>query len=274
MTNFLLTVLRISLIEIFYLTGVILLAGLILGLFERLSNNFMQKSLGRKGILITAWLGTPIHEIGHALMCVIFKHKITSIKLLNTRFENGILGYVEHSYNKNSLYERVGNIFIGLGPIFSGTASLILGLYFLLPHSFDAFKRYLIYGINSDKIDNNLMKSLMKASDTLFKSIFSVNNLRDIKFWIFIMIAICISSHIALSKADIRGAKDGLWVLFVLIFIINLVLRYFSISTAGYIIQIGRYNAHLIAFLIIALIFSAFTLVVSFLCYVLFSMKR
>lgn len=274
MINLLLTVLKISFIEMLYLTGLILLAGLILGLFERLSNDFMQRSLGKKGILITAWLGTPIHEIGHAFMCVIFNHKITNIKLLNTRFENGVLGYVEHSYDPNSVYQRVGNIFIGLGPIFSGTASLILSLYLLLPHSFETFKIYLIHGINNDKIDSNLISALLKAGGTLLRSIFTVNNLSSINFWIFIIIAICISSHIALSRPDMKGAEDGLIVLFTLIFIINLVLRYFSINTTRYIIQLGRYNAHLIAFLMIALIFSFFTLAVSFLCYSLSAVRR
>lgn len=274
MINTLLTVLKISLIEMLYLTGLMLLAGLILGLFERLSDDFMQRSLGRKGILITAWLGTPIHEIGHAFMCVIFNHKITSIKLLDTRFENGVLGYVEHSYDQNNLYQRIGNIFIGMGPIFSGTASLILSLYFLLPHSFETFKTYLVHGINNDKIDSNLISELLKSGGTLLRSIFTMNNVVNVNFWIFIIIAICISSHIALSKPDIKGAEDGLIVLFTLIFIINLVLRYFSISTTHYIIQLGRYNAHLIAFLMIALIFSFFTLAVSFLCYMMFAVKR
>lgn len=272
--DFLLPVLKISIIEIFYLTGSILLAGLILGVFERLSSNFMQRSLGRKGVLITAWLGTPIHEIGHAIMCVIFNHKITRMKLLNTRSENGVLGYVEHSYNPSSIYQRIGNLFIGLGPIFSGIASLIISMYLLLPQSFAVFKKYLISGINTDKIDGNLANTLIKAGSTLIKAIFNTNNLLSFNFWIFIVIAICISSHIALSKADIKGAQDGFLVLFVLIFILNFILRYFSISTTHYVIKLGRYNAHLMAFLMVALIFSAFTLAISSLCYAIFSMRR
>lgn len=274
MTDILLMVFKISVIEMIYLTGVIILVGLILGFFERLSNDFMQRSLGRKGIFITAWLGTPIHEIGHGLMCLIFNHKITRMKLLDTRCENGILGYVEHSYNKNSLYQRIGNLFIGFGPIFSGTASLILGLYFLLPNSFQVFKTYLVHGVDNDKIDINTINSSVNAGIILIKSIFTTNNLSNLNFWIFIIISICISAHIALSTQDVKGAKDGYIVLFVLIFVINLILRSFSISTTNYIIELGRYNAHLIAFLIIALIFSAFTLVVSFLCYGVFSRRR
>ncbi|MBL4936637.1 hypothetical protein JK636_12800 [Clostridium sp. YIM B02515] len=274
MSEIILSVFKISIIEIFYLTGLILIAGLILGLFERVSNNLMQRSLGRKGIFITAWLGTPIHELGHAAMCIIFNHNITRIKLLNTKSENGVLGYVEHSYNPSSLYQRIGNLFIGLGPIFSGIGALIAGMYFLVPRSFKVFKVFVLEGINNDKIDVNLAGSLFKASGVLIKSIFNISNLSSINFWIFIITAVCISSHIALSKADIKGAKDGFIVLFVFIFIINFLLRYFSISTAHFIIQLGRYNAHLISVLLIAIIFSGFTLAISFIFYVSFSVKN
>lgn len=274
MSEIILSVLKISIIEIFYLTGLILIAGLILGVFERVSNNLMQRSLGRKGIFITAWLGTPIHEIGHAVMCVIFNHNITRIKLLDTKSENGVLGYVEHRYNPSSIYQSIGNLFIGLGPIFSGIGALIASMYFLVPRSFKVFKVFVLEGINNDKIDMNLVVSLFKASGVLIKSIFSMSNLSSINFWIFIAAAVCISSHIALSKADINGAKNGFIVLFILTFVINFVLRYFSINTAHYIMQLGRYNAHLIAVLLIALIFSAFTLVISFICYVLFYLKN
>lgn len=274
MSEFFFIVFKMSFIEIAYLIGVILIVGFMLGIMEGLSNNFMQRALGRKGVMLTAWLGTPVHEIGHALMCIIFKHNITEIRLLNTRSDSEVLGYVRHSYNPNSLYQRVGNLFIGLGPIFSGTASLIIALYLLLPKAFNTYKVFLVQGINRDKIDKGTISSIFSAGTTLTKSIFTVPNISNINFWIFLIIAICIASHIALSKADMNGAKDGLLVLFILIFMVNIIMRYFSINTTNYIIRLSRYNAHLIGFLIIALIFSAFTLVFSLLCYGIASLKR
>lgn len=269
-----LVIFKMSFVEILYLTGVILVAGFILGVMERVSSDFMQRAIGRKGVMITAWLGTPVHEIGHALMCIIFRHNITDIKLLNTKTDTEVLGYVKHSYNPNSLYQRIGNLFIGLGPIFSGTAALITALYLLLPKSFNIYKTYLVQGINSDKIDKELLNSILSAGVTLTKSIFTVQNISNIYFWIFLLIAICVASHIALSKADMIGAKDGLIVLFVLIFVVNIIMRYFSINTANYIVKLSRYNAHLIGFLMIAFIFSAFTLVISLVCYGIVLLKR
>ncbi|WP_443659223.1 hypothetical protein [Clostridium algidicarnis] len=273
MTESLLKVLKMTTVQMGYFTGLILVVGLMLGFFEKTANTFMQRSLGRKGIFITAFIGTPIHEIGHAIMCIIFNHKIMDIKLLNLKDKSGVLGYVKHSYNKNSLYQRIGNLFIALGPIFSGTSVLILALYSFMPESFSILKRYVIYGINSDKIDKGLIVSLLNLSGGLLKSVFSANNFQHLSFWIFIIVAICVSSHMALSKADIENGKDGFLVLFAFIFIVNIVLVYFSVNITQYKLQLIRYNIYLSVFLMIALMFSLFSLGISFLCYLLFSKK-
>lgn len=273
MTESLLKVINMTIMQMGYFTGLILFVGLILGFFEKAANTFIQRSLGRKGIFITAFIGTPIHEIGHAIMCVIFNHKIVDIKLLNFKDKEGVLGYVKHSYNKNSLYQRIGNLFIALGPIFSGTSVLILALYSFMPQSFSILKKYVIYGINSDRIDKDLVLSLLNLSGVLLKSIFSVNNIQHLSFWIFIIVAICVSSHMALSKADIENGKDGFLVLLAFIFIMNIVLVYFSVSITQYRLQLIRYNIYLSIFLMIAIMFSIFSLVISFLCCLLFSKK-
>jgi len=108
---------------------------LILGIIEYRANFFTWRVVGRKGIMATAWIGTPIHELGHLLMCRLFKHEIIKFKLLDLKDPDGILGYVNHEWDRKSLYQNIGNFFIGMGPIFSGTAVLILGIYIFLPNS-------------------------------------------------------------------------------------------------------------------------------------------
>ena len=102
MLNFILDVFKISTIEILYITGIIIIVGYLLGILERMINTNMQRALGYKGILLTAWLGTPIHEFGHAAMCITFGHKINKIKLLQLNSPDGTLGFVEHSYNNKN----------------------------------------------------------------------------------------------------------------------------------------------------------------------------
>jgi hypothetical protein len=270
-----LIVFKMSIVELFYLVGLIILTGLILGLCEGLSNNFLQKSfMGERGVFITAWLGTPVHEIGHAVMCIVFKHEVIEMKLLNTRSESGVLGYVNHRYNPTSIYQSIGNLFIGLGPIYSGIASLITLMYLLIPNTFTELKNFMEKGIDFNKVDSNLITGSFKASTVLIKNIFTYDNLVSLRFWIFIAAAICISSHMALSKADMKGALHGLIVLFIMIFIVTFMVRYFGVSTERYTAWIMKYNTHLTAFLIVALVFSSITLIFSLLCYMVTGIIR
>lgn len=67
-----------------------------------------------------SFIGTPVHEFSHMIMCLIFSHKIEKFCLLNLNPNSEVLGYVHHSYNKKNIIERIGNFFIGTAPIFIG----------------------------------------------------------------------------------------------------------------------------------------------------------
>src|SRR6185437_12024785 len=69
--------------------------------------------------------GVAIHELGHAFFCLIFRHKIVKMKLFSPQ-SDGTLGYVQHSYNPASTYQKFGNFFIGTGPIWFGTLLVYL----------------------------------------------------------------------------------------------------------------------------------------------------
>ncbi|WP_269850382.1 hypothetical protein [Methanosarcina horonobensis] len=81
MEDTLLTVFRLSLFETLCVTGSLILIGMILGIIENRANYYVQSVFGMKGIIATAWIGTPIHESGHLLMCYLFKHKVSEFKL-------------------------------------------------------------------------------------------------------------------------------------------------------------------------------------------------
>ena len=85
------------------------------------------------------FLGIIIHELSHLILALIFRHGIQSIRLLklphlhpnNASGDDLALGYVNHTWNRHSLYQVIGNLFIGVAPIFGCTAAL-LGLDWLL----------------------------------------------------------------------------------------------------------------------------------------------
>jgi hypothetical protein len=259
----------ISLIELFYLVGMLIAAGFLLGLLERISNRFLIQALGHKGVLITAWIGTPIHELGHLLMCFVWGHRVSRVRLLQLKSTDGILGFVEHQYNPNSLYQQIGNFFIGLGPLFSGIGSIILGMYLLVPHSYNAFISQIRQHITFETLDIRVLQTVGLAAMAIGKSLFTVHNLLSPGFWIFLIIAVSISSHIALSRADIEGSLQGFITIYFLLICVNIISNSLNLNSFNIIIHLSEYNAYVLTFVSIALMFSLFTLLISFLIYII-----
>jgi len=259
--------LLLSFVELFYLLGILMAVGLLLGILERYSNRYLIRTFGPRGILVTAWIGTPIHEIGHLVQCFIWGHRVTKVKILQLNSPNGVLGYVEHTYNRHSIYQQVGNFFIGLGPIFSGIGSLILSMYFLVPQSYIAFIDQIQHHITVDEFDLSVLKIVAEAVIVIFKSLFTIENLINPLFWIFLIIAISISSHIALSKADIQGSAKGLLMIFAVLVLFNILAGLFQMDSYRLVVNIAKYNVYMLAFSSITLFFSLITLVLSFLFY-------
>ena len=88
------------------------------GLLIHFISNITFKSIGKafrnKGTYFVAWLGTPIHELGHAIFCVIFMHKIVEIGFFKPDPVTGTLGYVSHKWNRLNPWQVLGNFFIAI----------------------------------------------------------------------------------------------------------------------------------------------------------------
>lgn len=260
-------ILFVSFLELLYLFGVIIAVGLVLGVLERYSNTYLIKAFGSRGVMLTAWIGTPIHEIGHLIQCFIWGHRVTRIKLLQLNSPSGVLGFVEHQYNRNSWYQQAGNFFIGLGPIFSGIGSIILSMYFLVPETYHAFVNEIHWHVTIGNLEFTFVKIITGAVLIIYKTLFTVDNLINPLFWIFLIIAICISSHIALSRADIEGAAKGLITIYFLLLLFNFIAAVFQMNSYGLIVKISQMNAFVLAFSSVALFFSLLTLLISILVY-------
>ena len=257
----------LSFVELLYLLGILILVGFLLGLIEKYSNTWLVRAFGPRGILLTAWIGTPIHEIGHLLMCFLWGHRVTRVKLLQLNSPDRVLGFVEHRYNPNSIYQQVGNFFIGLGPIFSGIGSLIVGMYLLVPQSYNTFTIQIHQHVSLGAIDVHVLKTVGGAVLAITGSLFSFQNLISPGFWIFLVFAISISSHIALSRADIEGSAKGLGMIFFLLLLFNFTAELLNLDSYKMVVHLAEYNAYVLAFSSIAVLFSLVTLGISFLLY-------
>lgn len=246
-------------IETVYLIGMIILVGLLLGVLRDNSIRNFQRSFGNKALMVTGFIGVPIHELSHAIFAVLFGHKIDDIRLLQKPDVNGVLGYVQHSYNQDSIYQQIGNFFIGIAPIFGGTFSIIALMKFMIPQAYNSFINILIKSLNVSVLNKNTIEGIINSYSGLIKVMFSLKNFENPYFYIFLFISICISSHISLSRADIKGASKGLWIIFLILFILN------ALNLSKYILAIDiiKYNIFITGILIIAMVLSTATFLIS-----------
>ncbi|MFL0197228.1 hypothetical protein ACJDU8_16930 [Clostridium sp. WILCCON 0269] len=254
-------------IETAYLIGIIILVGLLLGILRNNSIKNFQRSFGSKALMVTGCIGVPIHELSHAIFALLFRHKISKIKLLQKPDVNGVMGYVQHSYSKGSIYQQIGNFFIGIAPIFGGIFSIVMLMRVIIPQAYEKFIGILIRSLHTAVLNKNTVETILNSYAGLIKIIFSVKNFENIYFYIFLFIAICISSHISLSSADIEGASRGLLSIFLIL------LGFNALNLSKYFMSFNliKYNIMITGFLGIAVILSVITYLISL---ILVSIRR
>ncbi len=244
----------------FSMFGLFFILGMLLYLFSRFSRTTFAKAMGpRAEVFFTAWIGAPVHELGHAFFCLIFGHKITNIKLFTPNSKDGTLGMVEHSYNKKNLYHQIGNFFIGVGPIIFGSLIILGLLYYLMPGgkqiiSMLQAKSYAIHQAESGLIAYLTM--IFEGLWTVGKSLFSAENIHNWQFWVFLFITMSIAGHMELSPADLKQMGVGFIFIFIIMFVITLVFNLIFSSATNVLLYTVPWIAHLNQLLFFSLMLS------------------
>ncbi|MDP2423331.1 MAG: hypothetical protein Q8M23_03200, partial [Bacteroidales bacterium] len=273
--------------------GVFFIFGLILYFLARSTRRVYVNSAGTTlDIILTGWIGTPVHELGHALFCLLFLHKIEKIKLFDPNPTDGSLGYVKHSYNKKNLYQRIGNFFIGVGPIMLGSAVLYATMYLLIPGIKNVFTEIEKHGsaINNAGFSNwqLIFQSAWSSITIILGAITDPNNFGNWKFWLFIYISMSVASHMELSPSDLKSALGGFLILALFVFFINLVVMVFQavspnmqvasffdhFSLQTYMASLGRFTGFVTALFMYAFCISALNLLVSWALLSVYSLIR
>lgn len=261
--------LKSSLFLTFVTIGIFILFGYIYSIIEKKNTKYVLSTFGSIGILFTGVIGTAVHEIGHLIMCILFRHKISNFQLFNFRgykYED-TLGYVSHKYDKHSLYQKAGNFFIGIGPIVFGTLFMIISFKLLLPDLYiqinisNYMEYFQIFNLNY------IFLSIYNLSKSILVLLFNIKNLSNINFYIFIYLMFCVSSHISLSKKDFENSYLGIFSLFFIYFIICLTCIILNYNINDILVIFINYMTYLFLFLIIGLIFSLISLFISFIFY-------
>ena len=187
--------------------GVFFACGLIAYVIARIFSRLVGKGSGAIFDLTSA-IGTPVHELGHAVMCKLFGHKITRMQLWNPKPTNGIYGFVEHSYSRKNLWARLGNLFIGMGPLFSGLGVIILALWLCYPQ---LWQSYLEHSSALATYEGTLpVRDVGEGVVMLFSGIPAAFRADWLKSLLGLVVILPVSLHITLSPQDIRNSLGSL----------------------------------------------------------------
>ncbi len=188
---------------VLYTLGVVTVCGLAIELCYRLCFALMGKRAGRIFWFLTSFLGTPVHEGGHALMCLLFAHRIEKMRLIPTRAGGAM---VEHSYDRRNPYAVFGNLWIGLGPIFSGLGVIWVILCLVYPESVRAYRITV-----ETLLDGNAATAQIQTSIKSFLHGLLTERTHTVPVRLAAITALfSMALHVRLSAADVRGMVLGL----------------------------------------------------------------
>jgi len=262
--DYLLNVLKATGIQLFILLGPLLFLSFLMNYIAKANESLSYKVLGRTIYLYGfGWLGTSVHELGHAIFAIIFRHKINDIVLFSPNSEGGSLGHVNHSYNKKSIYQNIGNLFIGIGPIILGSLTLLLITYFL--YQFNLATISVTINIESFLHFENFKAMIIQLWHSIYQYFRFVlfGELRT--WWRISLLFYClysIGSSITLSPSDIKSAFRGLLYFIVVLIIFNLITIWIGNFTQSLFYKASSYFSILYFLLLINMIVNILFIVI------------
>ena len=179
--------------------GVILVA--LLHLLERVTSRHIAHHLGWRGVLITGWLGVPVHELSHLAAARLFGHRIIAWKLFDPDPVTGTLGYVRHAYNRRNAWQLLGGFFIAVAPLAAGAAGLAAIVCWMAPAAAWA----------------TLPSALAPGAGSTALAVVGAFHRGGAVVWghrspllpLQLYLAVCLASHMAPSRADLSGGLSG-----------------------------------------------------------------
>jgi len=167
-------------------------------------------------------IGVIVHELSHALVCL-----LTGAKIYSMNFFAKEGGYVKHGRSK---LHFIGNALIAMAPIFGAFAALWgLSYYFGLRLNFSA--------VNFSGGFAENLKIFFRSGWDLFRQGYG-----NWQFWALLYLIISITAALAPSKQDFKNAIWGL----LFLFLIGLIVLYFQQTSNFLDVLIGRYLSRVV----------------------------
>lgn len=242
-------------VQIMFVFGIVVLCGL----FISFCNKCLYDACGDAAfgmVRFTGYIGTPVHELSHALMCLLFGHTVTKMKLVNSDKRSRTLGYVEHTYYKTNLYHQIGNYFIGVAPILAGGAAVLLFVWLFLPQ--------MLSEMTGAVRSLAGLESVPAVISDVWKLLFDKVNFANIRYWLALVFSVAVVIHMEISRSDFRSGLRGLLVLAVMLLVTDLILGFlFPSALAVFTGACVRIGLGCLLFLLLPSVVSAFVGLVS-----------
>lgn len=191
--------------------GALALALALLHLIERAAARRLSQRLGWRAVLLTGWIGVPLHEFSHLLAALLFGHRIVAWKLFDPDPVSGTLGYVRHGVRHDTAWQRLGYLASGLAPAIVGLLIVSLILQWMLPAGTlpklaeqATAARLSDFSVSSLEA---LLTALAALGSTLAAALWAGRS-PWLPLQIYLLLAL--GSHLAPSRADLRLAGRGL----------------------------------------------------------------
>lgn len=186
-----------------YTFGVMGCCALVVEQCHRAIYALLGRRVGRVFWYATALPGAPVHELGHALMCLIFGHRIERCRLFPTRRGAAC---VEHSYTLRNPWAAFGNLPIALGPILSGLAVMLGVLALLFPQTLTIYTD----AVAQLQAQSLTLPQAAAASLSMVRALVSETAVPLLPRIFGGYLLLSMSLHVRLSVADLRGMAPGI----------------------------------------------------------------
>ncbi len=182
------------------LTGVVVA----LHLCERTASRVVARHWGWRGVLVTGWIGVPLHELSHLFVAKLFGHRVVNWSLFDPDPRTGTLGYVHHAHSKRSTWQLFGNFWIGIAPILAGGAVLAWLCAKMAPGF--AWREMWELEVASAAAPRAQVASAFAMAMRVAREIWQARNA-----WLplYLYLAIAVACHMAPSRPDLRSALGG-----------------------------------------------------------------
>lgn len=213
----------VTILQLLVLFGPLLLLAAVMHQISSRIEKTSIRLMGTRGYLYGfAWLGTSVHELGHAIFAIIFGHRITKMKLFSPDPETGRLGYVNHTYNPDNIWHLIGNFFIGFGPIIFGSIMLYVVSYILFDFKIQDVSQFQIIpeSVTDWSAIGMLMQDLWLGFTAYTHEVLHGSTAAWWKIPILIYVLFAVGSAVSLSRADLASGISGL------IYFISLLLAF------------------------------------------------